>query len=176
MTEMQAVFLVVQEAPGETPSVASVPAMSGEAALARIPEMARDFFGEVPKQLRTWRIDRPESGRGPGPWVIYSCEWSSQAGEIEVVLRDVPANVIVLLMRYAGANDGVQSGLDSGRMLIDLNGADKSWAREFGGRWEGVGIETGALAKHVYTSAWESGINDALNAKYRQRLGRGGRS
>jgi hypothetical protein len=163
-SEMQNVFMVVQEAPGEAPAIASVPALSGEAALARVPAMAKDFFGSVPEKLRTWRIEREElSAR----WVIYACEWSSQDGEVTTALSGVPTNVLVLLMRYAGSNDGVQNALDSSRMLVDIDGAEKQFEKEFRG---GMSDEVYALAKHIYARAWTEGIADALNAKYQQRL------
>ncbi len=165
--EMQSVFMVVQEAPGEQPSTATVSALSGEAALARVPEMAKDFFGEIPKAMVTWRVERY---LGIGRWTIYACEWSSEKGETVAQLQDVPASVLMLIMRYAGANDGIARGLDEKRMLVDLDGSAKQCAIEFTA-WDGVSDEKRALAEFAYAQAWSSGLNDVLAAKFRGRLG-----
>lgn len=169
MSDTEAVFMVVQEAPDELPSTVFVVAQSQESAVARVPELAKDFFGEVPLQLRTWRISWEDD---PRAWRIYETVWSSENGEVLVEPAAVPGPVVVLLASYAGKIDGISHVLDAERLLCDVNGGEVFFDVSFP---QGCGDVTKA-ARTLYAKHYSAGVNEAVQMNHAQRMSKGGSS
>ncbi len=162
MSEAEAVFMVVQEAPTEMPSTLYVMAQSPEAAVACVPDAAKEFYGEIPAELRTWRITWEGE---PRVWRIYETVWSGQAGEVLVEPAAVPGPVVVLLVSYAGKTDGFAQVIYTEAVLCDVNGGEAQFDRAFP---QGCGDVTKA-ARALYAANYSAGVSEAVTIAYKGR-------
>lgn len=153
---MESFILVLQETLEDTPSLIYVQASTVDLALDHVPNMARDFFGEVPKRMRTWRI-----ARSLGQWCIFVRHYGPDASsETRIAPRAVPVSVLKLLMRIAGGEDGW--GACEHGLVIKPENALAQYGREFA---PFADDERERVAREFYAKGWMEGTDEAVTAQ-----------